>query len=127
MEANPNTSGAALFPAAARANRGVFYENDGSPRSLSEIYRRFAGKLGQGADSVAETKAANLSFAAQALAMGDDTTVVTGSNESATDALAWANSTLGRFGTQARAQASLMRPTPDTARLAYMMLARMGS
>ncbi|MDP1028199.1 lytic transglycosylase domain-containing protein [Sphingomonas sp. KR1UV-12] len=126
MEANPNTSGAALFPAAAHANRSVFYENDGSARSLGDIYRRFADKLGQGADSVAETKAANLSFAAQALAMGDDTTVVTGSNESASDALAWAQSTLGRLGgQQGAARASLMRPTPDTARLAYMMLARM--
>ncbi len=127
MEANPDTSGAALFPAAARANRGVFYENDGSARSLGDIYRRFAGKLGQGADSVAETRSANLSFAAQALAMGDDTTVVTGNNESATDALAWANTTLSRLGRQDAGRASLMRPTPDTARLAYMMLARMGS
>ncbi len=129
MEANPATSGAALFPAAARANRGVFYENDGSARSLGDIYRRFAAKLGQGGDgdSVTETRAANLSFAAQALALDGDTTVITGSNESATDALAWANTTLGRMGGRQTPQASLMRPTPDTARLAYMMLARMGS
>ncbi|GGB23583.1 hypothetical protein GCM10011380_11640 [Sphingomonas metalli] len=128
MEANPSASGAALFPSAARANRSVFFEADGSARSLGEIYRRFAGKLGQGADSVSETRAANLSFAAQALAMGDDTTVVTGSGESAQDALAWASSTLGKFGGRAGAQAaSVLRPTPDTARLAYMMLARLGA
>jgi hypothetical protein len=123
METHPDASGAALFPAAARANRGVFYAGDGSPRSLSEIYSRFADKLGDGADSVSETRSANLAFAAQALAMGDDTTVVTGGNESARDALAWANSTLGRLEGQ---RASVLRPTPDTARLAYMMLARMG-
>ena len=43
----------------------------------------------------------------------------------ATDALAWASSTAGRFR-QARADASILRPSPDNARLAYMMLASMG-
>ncbi len=129
MESNPNASGAALFPGAARANRNVFYAADGSARSLQDIYSRFASKLGDGGDSVSETRAANLSFAAQALALDGDATVVTGSNESASDALAWANSTLGRLGGKgdAQARASLLRPTPDTARLAYMMLARMGA
>ncbi|MBJ6122268.1 lytic transglycosylase domain-containing protein [Sphingomonas mollis] len=123
MQSNPDASGAALFPGAARANPGVFNNADGSPRSLSAIYQRFAAKLGQGADSVTETRAANLSFAAQALALDGDTTVITGNNQSATDAIAWANSTLGRLGTE---KASVLRPTPETARLAYLMLARMG-
>ena len=118
MQASPDASAAALFPSAARANRGVFFSRDGSPRSLEQVYERFAAKLGAGADSVAETRQANLSFAAQALDMGDDATVVTGANESATDALAWARQQLGR--------ANPYRPTPDTARLAYLMLARMG-
>ncbi|WP_214672625.1 hypothetical protein, partial [Escherichia coli] len=38
-----------LFPAAARTNRSVFYASNGQPRTLSEIYARFAGKLDQGA------------------------------------------------------------------------------
>ena len=48
------------------------------------------------------------------------------------DALAWATSTMGRFGTRnasfnaGQNSASLLRPTPDTARLAYLMLAKMG-
>ena len=124
MESNPEASGAALFPAAARANRGVFYNNDGSARSLGAIYRRFADKLGQAADSVTETRAANLSFAAQALSMGDDTTVVTGNNESATDALNWAQTAMNQMSHRS---ASVLRPTPDTARLAYMMLAKLGA
>ena len=68
-------------------------------------------------------------YAAQALDTGEGGTVVTGNGESATDALAWAGSTLGRFAGQAGpAQAvNVMRPTPDTARLAYMMLAGMGA
>lgn len=118
MAASPDASAAALFPSAARANRGVFYDRAGNARSLEQVYERFAAKLGAGADSVAETRAANLSFAAQALDMGDDATVVTGGNESAADALTWARAQLGR--------ANPYRPTPDTARLAYLMLARMG-
>ncbi|RSU47382.1 lytic transglycosylase domain-containing protein [Sphingomonas sp. S-NIH.Pt15_0812] len=127
MRADPQASGASLFPGAARTNRSVFYDDGGRPRSLSAIYQRFADKLGAGGDSVGETRGANLAFAAQALAMGDDTTVVTGANETADSALTWARSTLGQLnGKRAAAGDSLLRPRPDHARLAYMMLARMG-
>ena len=131
MQGNPDRSAASLFPAAARANRNVFYDNDGSSRSLSEVYRRFAGKLGDGAAAAGNAGAAGgsssaLQFAAQALAMGEGSTVVTGAGESATDALAWAQSTIGRIQNTQASQASLLRPTPDTAKLAYMMLAGMG-
>jgi hypothetical protein len=120
MQATPDRSAAALFPAAARANRGVFFEKDGSARSLTEVYQRFAGKLGSGGGETAEAN--RFALAAQALQMGDDATVVTGNGESATDALSWAKDALARKD----ASASLLRPTPDTARLAYMMLASMG-
>jgi hypothetical protein len=124
MQANPDASGAALFPSAARANRSVFYNANGSAKSLSAIYSSFSDKLGAGGDDIAATRSANLSFAAQALKLGDDATVVTGNNESATDALAWAQTAMGRI--TGDRQASVLRPTPETARLAYMMLARMG-
>jgi hypothetical protein len=127
MRADPQASGASLFPGAARTNRSVFYDDGGRPRSLSAIYQRFADKLGAGGDGVGETRGANLAFAAQALAMGDDTVVVTGANETADSALIWARSTLGQLnGKRAAAGDSLLRPRPDHARLAYMMLARMG-
>lgn len=129
MQANPDRSAASMFPAAARANRNVFFERDGSARSLTDVYDRFATKLGDGADAAGGATGANsaLQFAAQALAMGDDATVVTGAGESASDALSWAHSTLGRIQDTKAAQASLLRPTPDNARLAYMMLASMGA
>lgn len=49
--ADPAQAGAALFPAAAAANRPVFYTGDGQPRSLDEIRELFRTKLdaGQGA------------------------------------------------------------------------------
>lgn len=152
MQASPGRSAAAMFPAAARANRNVFYERDGSPRSLAAVYQRFGDKLGRaaqagGATATAEAgavggrsaaapagRAAALAarFAAQALTLDSDTTVVTGGNESAADALAWANAALGRRAGASGASAlpagaaSPLRPTPETARLAYLMLAGMG-
>ncbi|MEH3045757.1 lytic transglycosylase domain-containing protein [Sphingomonas adhaesiva] len=124
MKSNPDRNAAALFPGAARANRNVFYERDGSPRSLAEVYDRFASKLGStGNETAAANSASAMQFAAQALAMGGDATVVTGAGESATDALGWAQSTLGQLK---NAQPNLLRPSPDHAKLAYMMLASMG-
>ncbi|TCP88564.1 hypothetical protein C8J42_10636 [Sphingomonas sp. PP-CE-1A-559] len=129
MQANPQASGAALFPAAARANHNVFYDSNNQPRTLSAIYDRFADKLG-GAAAGASATATPANYAAQALELGGDmngSTVITGSNESADDALAWATTAMGRFtGKTAQAAVNVLRPTPDTARLAYMMLARLG-
>ncbi len=136
MQANPQASGAALFPSAAHANHNVFYDSNGSARSLSEIYDRFSDKLGAAAAGVTRGATGGVNFAAQAIQLGGSmtgSTVITGQNESAEDALAWASSamgtTMGQLGTRTSATqtaASLMRPTPDTARLAYMMLASLG-
>ena len=124
MSANPDASGAAMFPQAAAANRNVFYDAGGQPRSLQDIYARFSDKLGSGATAAGSSA---VSYAAQALNM-DGSTVITGANESASDALAWASSTMGRLGRQtADAAQTVLRPTPDTARLAYLMLAGMGA
>src|SRR3546814_7000673 len=35
-----------ILPAAAQSNRPVFYAPDGTPRSLAEVYDRFAAKMG---------------------------------------------------------------------------------
>lgn len=43
---NPDQFAAALFPTAAGANRPIFYRENGSARSLAEIRRNFANKLG---------------------------------------------------------------------------------
>jgi hypothetical protein len=132
MQANPDRPAAAMFPGAARANRNVFFERDGSARSLSQVYERFAGKLGDGAASAVSPAVAGknlpaMQFAAQALQMDGDTTVITGNGQSAHDAMSWAHSTLGRIESAQANAASLLRPSPDNARLAYMMLASMGA
>lgn len=140
MAANPDRGGASMFPAAARANRSIFYAADGSQRSLSQIYSRFAAKLDKGAAAGGATGLAsdNLDGSTTtnpiaALYQVAGAEVVAGSGESEDQATRWANATLQRLqgrvqgkGTTMDAQ-SLLRPTPDTARLAYLMLARLGT
>ena len=52
--------------------------------------------------------------------------VVAGAGETADQATRWANQTLARLNGRDGAPVNLMRPTPDTARLAYMTLAQLG-
>ena len=155
MQTNPGASGAAMFPAAARANRSIFYDAGGNARSLGEIYQRFAAKLDKGAAAVGatslasdaldgsgasaipavasgfETARANFQSLASMTDLGD-ATVINGSGESQGSAAAWAKAALARVNSTGSAAsptspANLLRPTPDNARLAYIMLASMGA
>jgi hypothetical protein len=44
-DADPGAAAAPLLPAAANANRNIFYRSDGTPRSFAEIRGNFASKL----------------------------------------------------------------------------------
>lgn len=164
MQSNPGASGAAMFPAAARANRSIFYDAGGNARSLSDIYQRFAAKLDKGAAKVGATslasdaldgsgatafakaygtsafETAKANFASLATVTGlGDAQVITGSADTSGSAAAWAKAALMRVnGTQPSAGAptnpasnasvvNLLRPRPDNARLAYLMLASLGA
>ena len=131
MQDNPNRTGATMFPAAARANRNVFYASNGQPRTLSQIYERFAAKLDAGAAGGAGRPASAAAVQLASTTLGESgATVIPGNGENSTsEAAVWAQATLDQInGGSARVQtASLMRPTPDTARLAYMMLATLGA
>ncbi|KQS03367.1 flagellar biosynthesis protein FlgJ [Sphingomonas sp. Leaf357] len=142
LASNPDRSAASLFPAAARANRNVFYTSGGQPRSLSDVYDRFAAKLDKGAGVATGT--ASGPFDTNALTMAsaaleiDGSTVIPGNGEDSgtQSASAWAKATLDQFagrvggpgtGGDKTQLASLIRPTPASARLAYMMLSTMGA
>ena len=162
MQSNPGASGAALFPAAARANRSIFYDAGGNARSLSDIYQRFAAKLDKGAAKVGatslasdaldgsgatafakaygtsafETAKANFASLAAQTGLGPNAEVITGSGDTSRTAADWAKAALARVnGAQAGAATpaadasavNLLRPTPDNARLAYLMLASLGA
>lgn len=140
MEQSPHRSGADLFPAAARANRNVFYTPAGQPRTLSDIYTRFAGKLDRGAEVGGAAPVASgemldtpPALALDALREGD---VILGSEAEGGDRH-WVETTLAQLGMNGRGDASAfagnmrridpMRPTPETAKLAYLMLAKLGA
>ncbi|THD38271.1 MAG: lytic transglycosylase domain-containing protein [Sphingomonas sp.] len=156
MQVNPGVSGAAMFPAAARANRSIFYDAGGNARSLGDIYQRFAAKLDKGAAQVGATSLASDVLDGNpglmpAVARGGDfetaranfaqlaaitdiggATVIAGSGENSQSAAAWAKAALARVNTTSAApgatvdSTNLLRPTPNNARLAYMMLASLG-
>lgn len=54
MSANPNQSAAALDPAAAKANKNIYYDKSGNERSLQEVYA-LMGKKMEGAEKGVET------------------------------------------------------------------------
>ena len=134
MAANPGRSAAAMFPAAAGANRNVFFGPGGTPRSLEQVYARFSAKLGDGAGAVEAAPSPM-----RALMLEGDGEVIPGTDAGDGDDT-WLQTTLANLnvlsgrrvetiGTGRSVQtASInpLRPTPDTARLAYLMLARMG-
>ena len=63
--------------------------------------------------------------------MADGSTVIPGLGQSVSSATEWAHNTLAALNGGARAAAtdasSLIRPTPATAKLAYLMLASLGA
>jgi hypothetical protein len=97
-DADPGAPAARLLPEAARANRAIFFDRDGSPRSLGEIRDRFAAKLG---GSPTPPRARGL-----------------GDGEFIPLRMAALQTGDARF--------TGPRPSPEYARLAYLMLAEIG-
>lgn len=96
-DSNPDMAGASIAPAAARANRSIFYARNGAPRSLGEIRERFAAKLGGSTPlpAPAERSLPQAELPQVQYALMTESKPVAG-------------------------------PTPQYARLAYLMLAQLG-
>ncbi|MEC7934278.1 MAG: lytic transglycosylase domain-containing protein, partial [Pseudomonadota bacterium] len=110
----PQASAASMFPSAARANRSIFYDRSGNARSFSEIRDRFAAKLQKSSDSLGgPVQYADASSAAAGLPSGAKTVQP---------------ADYVRIETQRLAEQPdvTVRPQPQTARLAYLMLATLG-
>jgi len=58
LQGHGGTIAADLFPEAAAANRAVFYDAAGEPRSLSQIYQSFANRINRQAQQFAEAAGA---------------------------------------------------------------------
>ena len=138
MQSDPERSGASLFPAAARANRAVFYATNGQPRSLSDIYSRFSAKLDRGASAAVAAAPVRSANPFPNLEPGME--VLLGNGAVGNDQ-SWVQTTLanlnvigsGNGGANAASPSApfntsfAYRPTPETARLAYLMLANLGA
>ncbi|CAA9539601.1 MAG: Flagellar protein FlgJ [peptidoglycan hydrolase] [uncultured Sphingosinicella sp.] len=92
-DANPNAPAASILPAAARANRSIFYGKNGAARSFAEIRERFAAKLG--GSSMPLPSPAARDYPQVQMALQETAPKVAG-------------------------------PSPQYARLAYLMLAQLG-
>ena len=118
-DSNPGAAAAAMLPAAARANRAVFFNRDGSARSFAEIRAHFAERMGgAGAASPVRMAAArpHPGFNLAALELDPLTGDPLMEGQPERDPLDLALETRGR---QTGA-------SPQLARMAYMMLARLG-
>lgn len=122
---NPSASGAALFPSAARANRSIFYDRAGNTRSLADIRASFAARLNRGADGALDagnTVAPSdwLAVRARNADLADASAALEAENPSD-----FAREQTQRLQNSISAE-DLIRPQPQTARLAYLMLATLG-
>lgn len=106
MAADPGQRADRVMPAAAAANRAVFYASNGTPRSLSDVYERFAAKMGDDAPDRALATATPMPSPEPPLPM---------------------SLALALAGEDAAALDGLLGTTkPEAARLAYLTLASLG-
>ena len=119
LERNPGAGAAQLFPAAAASNRNIFFGEGGRVRSVGEIYDRFAAKLQKGVEIAAGGKALP-PIAAPGKSDPFQLAVIEQQQDRPEVA------TLDQLLASAD-KPSMLRPTPDNARLAYMLLASMGA
>lgn len=120
-DANPNGPAAALLPAAARANRAIFYRRDGAPRSFAEIRDRFAARIGGDGAPAAPVRQAvpHVRMAALGGVPG------LGMNELGAQPDAGSAALDAGFTLPAGKQ-RFAGPSPEYARMAYLMLAGLG-
>jgi hypothetical protein len=111
-DANPDLSAASVMPAAARANRWVFYDKAGNSRSLEQVYERFAARFNQSTPA-APTPSATTDSSSDLAQM--QLAALNGTGDASGDGASPLSTTQ-----------SLLTPSPQTARLAYLMLASLG-
>jgi hypothetical protein len=105
-DAKPDAAAAGLLPAAARANRAVFFTHSGAPRSFAEIRAHFAERIGGSSVPQPMQPRPEDNTAVRMAALSIDPS----------DPIGLGNDPAHPFG----------GPSPEYARLAYLMLAGMG-
>lgn len=114
-ESTPNASASSLFPAAARANRSIFFDRQGNARSFADIRASFAAKLDK------SSQGASVQYAT--VPTPSDWSLPEGSK--AVQPADYVRIETERLASQVSA-VDTHKPQPATARLAYLMLATFG-
>ncbi len=138
-QANPGATAAVLFPREASVNRSLFYTRSGEARSLGDLYALMAKKISGGEGSGSAVPGFTDPMAAMQMARaGDLVPVPDGSPDGdLASVLAQAEMPYGKLSTAPdnnssealtammaqRGGVNVLRPSPETARLAYLMLA----
>ena len=131
---NGGACAASLFPQEARANRSIFYDKDGSPRSLDQVYAVMGRKLDHAVDGSDSATVQS----AQALTPGSLVPSLPGAPDLTPTPLAYADMSGGDSAPSAEDPAgvdisqmlatieqnrlNMLKPTPAQAKLAYLML-----
>lgn len=124
-DANGGQAAASVMPAAAHANKWVFWDKSGNARSLDDVYQRFASRFSGGTTPAASgdtggataqpvDSAADLARMQMAALNGvSSDSPLTGAGMASADP-----ATLN--------EQNILTPSPQNARLAYLMLASLG-
>jgi hypothetical protein len=132
---NGGACAATLFPQEARANRSIFYDKDGSARSLDQVYAVMGRKLDHAVDGSDSAAVQN----AQALTPGSLVPSLPGAPDLSSALLASSDApgddpssaeTGGQAGMDIgqmlqsieQGRINMLKPTPAQAKLAYLML-----
>lgn len=116
-DSDPDATAASLFPREARSNRGIFYDASGSARSLGEVYALMGRKIGDDG----ATAATPLPLSPDRMRLAYAREVFEGDGKAAPST----SDMLAMLGSPSRI--NLMKPTPENAMLAYMMVATPGA
>lgn len=139
-DANPGAAAATLFPREASVNRPLFYTASGQARSLHDLYMLMARKISGGRNDGAPAPSFDPAAAMQMANAGDLVPVPEGSPDGdlvgvlAGNDLPSAPAPTGEGGENSdpasmmamlenRSGLNTLRPSPQTARLAYLLLA----
>ncbi len=118
-DARPDASAAALFPREARSNRTIFYDNGGSPRSLSQVYALMAKKIDDNGTPLAPSTGGD-SLGSDQMRLAYARQVFEGDGKAAPDTSEMLAMIGGGQGL------NLLKPNPANAMLVYRLLASDG-
>jgi hypothetical protein len=121
LDSNPDTPAASVMPAAARANKWVFWDKSGNARSLEQVYQRFAARFEQSTPDAGSTSTQMASASQPTDTAADIARMQLAALNGTTDGTNVTTADASQLNA-----ATVMAPSPQTARLAYLMLASLG-